>query len=44
MTLRGHTAPVTRVAIAPNCCEVVTISEDGSAQVLVARTRQSVWY
>ncbi|KAG2433079.1 hypothetical protein HYH02_012783 [Chlamydomonas schloesseri] len=33
MTLRGHSAPVTRVAIAPNCTEVVTISEDGSAQV-----------
>lgn len=29
MTLRGHTAPVTRVAIAPNCIEVVTISEVG---------------
>lgn len=33
MTLRGHSAPISRVAIAPNCCDVVTISEDGSAQV-----------
>ncbi|KAG2488814.1 hypothetical protein HYH03_012613 [Edaphochlamys debaryana] len=32
MTLRGHSAPVRRVAIAPNCCDVVTISDDGSAQ------------
>ncbi|EFJ52985.1 hypothetical protein VOLCADRAFT_115581 [Volvox carteri f. nagariensis] len=34
MTLRGHSGPVPRIAIAPNCCEVVTISEDGSAQVV----------
>ncbi|GLI67543.1 hypothetical protein VaNZ11_011767 [Volvox africanus] len=33
MTLRGHAGPIPRVAIAPNCCEVVTISEDGLAQV-----------
>ncbi|GIM13509.1 hypothetical protein Vretimale_16605 [Volvox reticuliferus] len=33
MTLRGHVGPIPRVAIAPNCCEVVTISEDGLAQV-----------
>ncbi|KXZ46882.1 hypothetical protein GPECTOR_39g376 [Gonium pectorale] len=33
MTLRGHQAPIRRVAIAPNCCDVVTISDDGSAQV-----------
>ncbi|GFR44231.1 hypothetical protein Agub_g5422 [Astrephomene gubernaculifera] len=33
MTLRGHSGPIRRVALAPNCCELVTISDDGSAQV-----------
>jgi WD40 repeat protein len=33
MTLRGHTAPVPRVVISPNGADVITVSEDGTAQV-----------
>lgn len=33
MTLRGHTAPVPRVVISPNGADVITVSDDGTAQV-----------
>ncbi|KAG1654342.1 hypothetical protein FOA52_009003 [Chlamydomonas sp. UWO 241] len=33
MTLRGHNGPVRRVVISPNGRDVITVSEDGSAQV-----------
>ena len=33
MTLRGHTAPVRKVVISPNGRDVITVSEDGTAQV-----------
>eukprot|EP00955_Chlamydomonas_euryale_P033446 347723-Chlamydomonas_euryale.AAC.2 len=33
MTLRGHSGPVRRVVISPNGRDVITVSEDGTAQV-----------
>lgn len=33
MTLRGHSGPVHKVVLSPNGRDVVTVSEDGTAQV-----------
>lgn len=39
MTLRGHSGPVRRVVISPNGRDVITVSEDGTAQVGVDAMR-----
>lgn len=42
MTLRGHTAPVRKVVISPNGRDVITVSEDGTAQVWSETVRTTV--
>lgn len=41
MTLRGHSAPIRRVVISPNGNDVITISDDGTAQA--RGVRMGVW-